>query len=383
MESSSSWNKARDGIKLLMTPGPVEVSPRVLSALGQPVVYHYYPKFVEFFDETTKKMVKIFQVSGDTDILILQGEGVLGLEAAVVCTVNPGEKVLVFENGPFGKGFGEFVKNAGGIPVYFHEETNKCFDDEKAIAFLEENREAVAMTLVHCETPAGLLNPPSAICRKAKSLGMLTIVDCVASLGGADFKPEEWGIDFAVSASQKCLSAPSALTPMTVSKFAWEKVEKKKNPIRSSYLSLLDWKNTWLTQKRFPFTPFTAEVNALSASLDEILEEGLEDVLARHMDVAKFCRDGIRRLGMRTWPLKDEFNSPTVTSITLPDSVNDTALIQDVAKRHGILIGGGYKELKGRVLRIGHMGYQAQRSFMAATLDALEDSLKNSKNISK
>ena len=380
----SSWNKARNGIKLLMTPGPVEVSPRVLSALAQPMIYHYYPKFVEFFEETVRKTAEIFRISDNTDVLILQGEGVLGLEAAVVCSVNPGEKVLVFENGPFGRGFGEFVKNAGAIPVYFHEGTNKCFDDEKASAFLEENKDAVAMTLVHCETPAGILNPPKVICKKAKSLGMMTIVDCVASLGGADFRPEEWGIDISVSASQKCLSAPSALTPMALSKFAWERIEKKKrNPIRNSYISLLDWKETWISQKRFPFTPFTAEVNALSASLDEILEEGFDKVLERHAEVASYCRNRIKEMGMRTWPLREEFCSPTVTAIALPENVNDTSLIRDVAERHGILIGGGYKELKGHVLRIGHMGYQAQRSFMAATLDAVEDSLKNGDKISK
>jgi aspartate aminotransferase-like enzyme len=167
-----------------MTPGPVEVSPRVLSALAEPVIYHYYPGFVEFFDETGKKMARVFQVRKDTDVLILQGEGVLGLEAAVVCSVNPGEKVLVFENGPFGKAFANFVKNARGVPVLFHEENTKCFDYDKAEAFLEENRDAVAMTIVHCETPAGLLNPLERICTKAKSLGILTIVDCVASLGG-------------------------------------------------------------------------------------------------------------------------------------------------------------------------------------------------------
>ncbi len=380
---NSTWNKARNGIKLLMTPGPVEVSPRVLSALAEPVIYHYYPGFVEFFDETVKKMAKVFRASAETDVLLLQGEGVLGLEAAVVCSVNPSEKVLVLENGPFGKWFGEFVKNAGGIPVYFHEETNKCFDDDSVATFLEENRDAVAITMVHCETPAGLLNPPAAICRKAKSLGMLTIVDCVASLAGAEFKPVEWGIDISVSASQKCLSAPSALTPMIISKFAWERIEKKKTPIRTSYLSLLDWKETWIAQRRFPFTPFTAEVNALSAALDEILEEGLDNVLERHVEVARFCRRGIGRLGLKTWPLKEEFCSPTVTAIALPDTVNDAALIQDIARRHGILIGGGYKELKGRVLRIGHMGYQAQRSFMAATIDALEDSLRNGRSVAR
>jgi aspartate aminotransferase-like enzyme len=371
-----TWNKARDGIKLLMTPGPVEVSPRVLSALAQPVIYHYYPGFVELFDETTKKVSKIFRISRGTDVLILQGEGVLGLEAAVVDSINPGDKVLVFENGPFGKGFGSFVKNAGGVPVYFHTDTTKCFDTDLANTFIEENRDAVALTMVHCETPAGILNPPEEICRKAKSLGMLTIVDCVASLGGAEFLPEEWGIDIAVSASQKCLSAPSATTPMTVSKFAWEKMERKKDPIRSSYLSLLDWKDAWLGQKRFPFTPFTSEINALAASLDEILEEGLDNVLKRHMEVAEYCRRRVKEMGLKVWPIRDEFCSPTVTAITLPESVNDAALIQEIAKKRGILIGGGYKELKGKVLRIGHMGYAAQLSFMAATMEALEDSLE-------
>ncbi len=362
-----------------MTPGPVEVSPRVLSAMAQPVIYHYYPGFVQFFAETIEKLGQVFQVFADRhrDVLLLQGEGVLGLEASIVCTVNPGEKVLVFENGPFGKWFGEFVKNVGATPVYFHQDSKKQFDEDAAAQFLEQNKDASAMTLVHCETPAGVLNPPEAICRKAKSLGMLTIVDCVASLAGAEFKPSEWGIDIAISASQKCISAPSGLTPMTVSDFAWEKIEKKRNPIRVSYLSLLDWKDTWIASKRFPFTPSTSDVYALSAALDEILEVGLPQVLQRHAAVAQYCRERVKELGLELWPLKEEFCSPTVTAILLPDSRSDTAIIDRMATRHGILIGGGYRELKGRVLRIGHMGYQAQRSFIADTIDALEDSLKS------
>ncbi len=369
------WNKARNGIKLLMTPGPVEVSPRVLSALGQPAIYHYFPAFVDFFDETTKKMAKVFRAT-KSDVLILQGEGVLGLEAAVACTVNPGDKVLVFENGPFGKWFGDLVVNSGGKPFYFHAETNEQFDQEKALAFLEENNDAVALTIVHCETPAGLLNPLDKICKKAKDLGMLTIVDCVASLGGTDVESDDWGIDLCISASQKCLSSTAGLTPMTVSKFAWERIEKKKQPVKVSYLSLLDWKDTWLASKRFPFTPFTAEVYALSAALDEILDEGLENVFRRHAEVSKFCREGIRRLGLKLWPAQEEFCSPTVTAISIPENMNDNIIIQRMARDHGILIGGGYRELNGQVLRIGHMGYQAQRSFVSATLDALENTIK-------
>ncbi len=369
------WNSAREGIDFMMTPGPVEVSPRVLSALAQPSVHHYYPKFIELFDSTTDKLSKVFGTKKE-NVLILQGEGVLGLEASVACTVNPGDKVLVFENGPFGRWFGEYVSNAGATPVYFHQEPNVGLDPDAARAFLRENEGAVAMTLVHCETPSGLLNSVEPICREAKKLGMLTIVDCVATLGGAEFRPVEWGVDIAISASQKCIGAPASLTPMAVSQFGWERVEGKKSPVRNSYLSLLDWKDTWLASRRFPFTPFTNDVYAFNAALGEILEEGMEACLARHADAARYCRDGIKRLGLGLWPLREQDCSPTVTAFHVPSGRTDTEVINAMVKKHRILIGGGYKELKGRVLRIGTMGYGAKRSFVSATLDALEDVLK-------
>jgi aspartate aminotransferase-like enzyme len=353
----------------------VEVSPRVLAALAEPSVHHYYPKFIELFDATTEKVAKVFRVKKE-DVLILQGEGVLGLEASVACTINPGEKVLVFENGPFGRWFGEYVTNAGGVPVYFHEKPDRTFDPEAVKAFLEKNGDAVAMTLVHCETPAGLLNQIEPICREAKRMGILTIVDCVASLVGAEFRPADWGVDIAISASQKCIGAPASLTPMMISESAWEKAAKKKRPVRNSYLSLLDWKDTWLTSKRFPFTPFTNDVYALSAALDEIIEEGLDNCLQRHAEAARFCREGVKRLGLSFWPIREEYCSPTVTAIQTPKGWTDTELINALVKRHRILIGGGYKELKGELVRIGTMGYEAKRHFVAATLDALEDVLK-------
>lgn len=369
------WNPAREGIDFMMTAGPVEVSPRVLAAMAQPAVYHYYPKFIEVFDETTEKVAKVFRTKRE-NVLILQGEGVLGLEASIVCTINPGEKVLVFENGPFGHAFGQFVSNAGGVPVYFHEEPNRDFDLASARAFMEQNRDAVAITVVHCETPAGLLNSVGPICGEAKRLGMLTVVDCVASLGGAEFRPDEWGVDLAVSASQKCIGAPCGLTPMTVSPFAWERMEKKQKPLRSSYLSLLDWKETWLVQRRFPFTPFTNEVYGLSAALDEILEEGLDKCILRHADSARFLRGGLKGLGLELWPTREEYCSPTVTTFQIPTGRTDVEVIDAMVKKHRILIGGGYKELKGKLLRIATMGYGAKRHFVAATLDALGDVLK-------
>jgi len=165
---------------------------------------------------------------------------------------------------------------------------------------------------------------------------------------------------------------------MAISSAAWQKMEKKKVPIRNSYLSLLDWRDTWLSTKSFPFTPFTAEVYALSEALDEILDEGLERVLSRHLEASNMTRRRVKSMGLSLWPVKEEYCSPTVTAIRLPPKMKDLKVIQEVKNRYGILIGGGYKELKGEVLRIGHMGYQANRLFVSATMDALEDVLNHS-----
>jgi aspartate aminotransferase-like enzyme len=371
-----SSESPREGIDLLMTTGPVEVSPGVLAALSQPTTYHYYPKFIELFDATTEKLAKVFRAGGKNDILIMQGEAVLGLEASIASTINPGEKVLILENGPFGNGFGEYVANAGGTPVYFRGENRRAFDIEAVRSFLEKNRDAVAVTLVHCETPTGILNPVETICRRAKELGMLTIVDAVATLAGAEFEAALWDIDISVSASQKCVGAPPSLTLMSVGERAWERVAKKRKPLRHSYLSLLDWKDTWLASHRFPFTPFTNDVYALNAALGEILDEGLDACLRRHADAGKRCRDGVRRLGLDLWPAREEDCSPTVTAFQIPKGRTDVEIIESIVKKHRILINGGYGELKGKILRIGTMGYAARPRFVEATLDALADALK-------
>jgi aspartate aminotransferase-like enzyme len=376
-EKDLASGSPREGIDLLMTTGPVEVSPGVLAALAQPTPYHYYPKFIELFDDTTEKLAEVYRARSKEDVLIMQGEAVLGLEASIACTINAGEKALILENGPFGNGFGEYVRNAGGVPVYFRGANNRALDVEVVRSFLEENRDAAAVTMVHCETPTGVLNPVEPICKRAKELGMLTIVDSVATLGGAPFSAEGWGVDISVSASQKCVGAPPALALLALDEFAWERVASKKEPVRNSYLSLLDWKDSWLSSHRFPFTPFTNEVCALNAALGEILEEGLDACLRRHADAGSQCRDGVRGLGLDLWPARVEDCSPTVTAVQVPRGWTDREIIDAIVKRHRILVSGGFGELRGKVLRVGTMGNQARQVFVSATLDALADVLKH------
>jgi pyridoxamine--pyruvate transaminase len=371
-----AWHPARGNISLLMTPGPVECSPRVLEALSRPQAYHYYPGFISFFQETVEKTRRLFQTKND--VLILQGEGVLGLEGAVANTINRGDKVLVCDSGPFGKWFSVWVKNSGGVPIEVSVPSNEAIEPEAVKAELDTEKDIRLLTVVHCETPTGILNPVKEICLAAKKHGVLTVVDAVASLAGVDVKPEAWGIDMCVSATQKCVGAPPSLTLMSVSKNAWEAVEKKKRPIRNSYLSLLDWKNTWIKEKTFPFTPFTTEIFGLHEALSEILEEGLSKVFNRHHRVAKMCRREARRLGLELWPKNEDDASDTVTAIKVPEVIGDR-VVSHMAKEHGILIGGGYRETKGKVLRIGHMGYQAKEANIAATINALELTLKSLK----
>ena len=376
------WNKPRGPIRLLMTPGPVEVSPRVLAALARPQIYHYYSGFIDFFAETSEKMRKVFQTKND--VIIMQGEGVLGLEAAVMNTVNPGDKVLVLDSGPFGKWFGLYVQNAGGKVVELSCPNNDAIDPEKLIEILDIEKDIKAMTVVHCETPAGILNPIKELCPIAKKKGILTIVDSVASLGGVDVRPDDWGIDICCGASQKAVSAPPGLTMMSISRDAWDAIDHKKNPIKNSYISLIDYRDTWLKERRFPFTPFVSEMYALSEAADELLEEGLENSFKRHRMVADACRDGAEKIGFKLWAKRREIASNTVTALSIPSYTTDVEIVNNMVEKYGILIGGGFRETKGELLRIGHMGYQASLTNIMTTLAAMErtlDDVKKKKSI--
>lgn len=370
------WNQARGPIKLLMTPGPLEVSPRVLSALARPPTYSYYKGFIDLFTETTDKMKRIFQTR--SDVLILQGEGVLGLEAAVANTVDPGDKVLVLDSGPFGKWFGEYVVNFEGRVTEVSVEYNDAIDAERIKEKLDTEKNIKAMTVVHCETPAGIMNPIEELCPLAKKKGILTIVDAVASVGGVDVRPDDWGIDICITASHKAISSTPGLTMMTMSPSAWEAVDSKKKPIKNSYLSLTDWREAWIRNKHFPYTPFVSEICALAEAADELLEEGLQNSFTRHHAAAEECRRGLENLGMKLWPKRRETCADTVTAVQIPDGYRDADIINTMVENYGVLISGG-PGLERPLLRIGHMGYAASVTNVMTTIAAMERTLKDLK----
>jgi aspartate aminotransferase-like enzyme len=282
-----------------MTPDPVEVSPRVLQALSKPLIHHYYKGFIDFYAQTTDNVKKIFQT--ENDLLILQGEAALGLEAAVLNTVNPDDKVLVLNSGPFDTSFGNYVQNARGKTLDLSCPTDDAIEPGKLEEVLDVEKDIKVMTVVHCETPTGILNPIEELCPITKKHGILTIVDVAASLGGVDIKPDSWGIDLCVGSSQKAVSAHPGSTMVSVSRDGWEAIEHKTDPIKHSYISLIDYRDAWIKERRFPYTPIVTQMYGLAEAASELLKEGLENSFRRHKMVADACRREAEKLGLRLW----------------------------------------------------------------------------------
>jgi pyridoxamine---pyruvate transaminase len=227
--------------------------------------------------------------------------------------------------------------------------------------------------VVHCETPSGTLNPIKEIGTIAKEHGAVTIVDCVSSLGGVEIRPDEWELDVCVAGPQKCLAGPAAPTLVTVSADAWTAIKRNAGAPRGSYLSLLDWKERWLEQGMFPFTPLVSDVVGLAAACDELLAVGLTASFARHEAAGKACRAGIRAMGLEIWPRRDEIASPTLTAIRLPDELNDLDVRSHARQRYGVMLSGA--QGAGNIIRIGHMGITARGLHPVVGLVALGQTL--------
>lgn len=356
-----------------LASGPVEVTDRTLRDQSRPVLYHYDPAFIELFDHVCTLLQKVYRTR--YDVVIMQGEAVLGLEAAAACLISPGDKVLNLVSGVFGKWFGFFIEKYGGEIVELAVPYNEAVDPEDVHRILDQNPDIKLLSVVHSETPSGTINPVWEICPIAKEFGVITIVDTVSGLGGQLLSPEEWGIDVAVAGPQKCLGGPPGLSLMAISPDAWQAMENHKPPVRGSYLSILDWKDAWIEQRRFPYTPSVSDIYALESVLTQVLEEGIEQYAARHALIARACQDGIEAMGLQLWPARREIAGTAVTAVAIPEELTDRQLRGHMRERYGIMISGGYGELSGKLFRLGHMGKAAHPTYLAAQLAILERTL--------
>jgi len=337
------------------------------------VLYHYDPAFVELFENTCDLLKQVYQTK--YDVVILQGEAILGLEAAAAGLINPGDKVLNLVSGVFGKWFEDFIIRYGGEVVELAVPYNEAIDPEDVRKMLRDRPGIKFLSVVHSETPSATVNPVGEIGPIAKEYGVITMVDTVSGLGGSVMSPEEWGMDIAVAGPQKCLGGPPGLSLLAVSPDAWKVLEDRSEPIRGSFLSILDWKYTWMEKRTFPYTPSVSTVYALESALAQALEEGIERYADRHDKISRACRAGVRALGLELWAAREEIAAPCVTGVKMPEGIEDKALRGHMRDRYGLMISGGYGELAGKLFRLGHMGMAAHPAYLASQIAILERSL--------
>ena len=354
-----------------LAAGPTTASARTLAALARPITYHYDPVFLDAFRRTEAKVGQVLATGNE--IILMQGEAVLGLEAAARALVRPGMHVLNLVSGVFGKGMGYWLKGFGAELHEIEVPYNESVDPAAVGGYLDAHPEIELLTVVHSETPSGTFNDCAVIGPLARAHGVVTLVDCVSSVGGMTFEADAWNLDVCVAGPQKCLGGPPGMSLMSVSPQAWAIIENNPAAPRASFLSLLDWREQWHGEGRFPYTPSVSDVHGVEAACDQILEEGLVSSIARHETAARACRAGIAAMGLRLWPRTEDIAAACVTAVAVPGGLDHDQVRNHVRARYGVMLSGG--QGAGNLVRIGHMGPTANGLNPVVGLMALGRSL--------
>lgn len=360
------------------TGGPVSASPRTLAGLGQPIAFEYDPSYLNRFKDVERKVAEVFET--DQDIVLMQGEAVLGLEAAARGLCRPGMVALNLVSGIFGKWFGDWMRALDVDVVEIEVEWNDSVDPAEVERVLAARPEIELVAVVQSETPSATLNPVAEIGTLAHEAGALTIVDAVSAFGGIPVRTAEWELDITVAGPQKCLAGPPGVALVSVSDRAWEAMASNRGAPRSSYLSLLDWKERWIDdgRKKFPYTTSVADINGIDAALDELLEEGLEGAFARHDRAARACRAGAEAMGLELWAASEAVASHAVTAVTVPEGISNKDVIAHVRSAYDVMLSDGeHAGMTERVFRLGHMGPASRSLNPIVALTALGQGLSD------
>ena len=343
--------KSMDDI-LLMLPGPTTVDPRVLAAMSKAVVNHRGAKYGEILTETTELMSKVFQTPNKS--YLLTGSGTAAMETAVANTVAPGEKILNVVGGKFGERFMKIAQTHGIDAQELAVEWGTAVTPKQIEEALDADEDIKAITVVHNETSTGVAAPIEEIGKVMKNYDALYIVDTVSSLGGDHVDVEKFGIDVCVTGSQKCLAAPPGMAAITLSDDAWKAVDNVET--NTFYLDLKAARKSG--DKNPPETPYTPSVSltyAMNEALKIVMEEGLENRVARHHKAAKASVAAVKALGLELFA-DEAVSSATVTAVKIPEGVSDADFRGTTRDKYGVELAGGQDHLKGNVFRIGHMG---------------------------
>jgi alanine-glyoxylate transaminase / serine-glyoxylate transaminase / serine-pyruvate transaminase len=350
--------KANPPIRILLGPGPSPVHPRVLEAMSLPVVGHLDPKFLEIMDQSMAMLREVFQTKNRL-ALPMSGTGSAGMETCFVNLVEPGDAILIGVNGVFGTRMVDVAQRCGAQVDTVEAEWGAALAAEKFRTALAKKKYKLA-AIVHAETSTGVLQPLDDIAKVVRESGALLLVDAVTSLGGAPVRVDELGIDACYSGTQKCLGCPPGLSPVTFSDRAIEVVRKRKTKVQSWYLDLSMIEKYWGNERVYHHTAPISMNYALHEALRMVLEEGLDKAWQRHRQVQETFIREMHKLEIEPAIEEPAIRAPMINTVKIPDGADDTKVRQRLYDEFNIEIGAGLGPLKGKIWRVGLMGYGAR-----------------------
>ena len=354
----------------LRIPGPTPIPDQVLEASSRQMVNHRGPEFQELLVRLTKKLQDMFETKNDMFILTASGTG--AMEAAIVNTISPGEKVLGATVGVFGTRFTQIAKAYGADVTEVTAPFGQALDPEDIRKALKADPSITTVYTTHNETSTGVTNDLAGIAQVVKGeFGKLLLVDAISSIGSVPCPVDEWDLDVVASGSQKGWMAPPGLAMISFSAKAWEAAATAKTP--RFYFDLEAAKRYLEQREQTPWTPAVSVAYAMDTSLDMLQEEGLANVHERHARVAQVCRDGIRGLGLELFA-DEAVASNTVTAVKVPDGVEGSKLVGLMRTEYDVVLAGGQASLEGKIFRVGHLGYCSEDD-IRGVIGALESAL--------
>ena len=337
--------------RYLMTPGPTPVPPQVLAAMALPIVHHRSPDFRPTYRQVLDRLQDVYRTQ--TEVLLYTASGTAGLESVVANLTSPGDRVVAVSAGYFGERWADIARAYGCEVDHIAYEWGETPSADDVASRLAELGGASVVLVTQSETSTGVVCDVRAFAAAAKEAGTLIAVDAISSLGAVPCETDEWGLDSVVSGSQKALMTPPGLMTVSVSEAAWKVREGASAP-----RFYLDWERTRLAQESLDaaFTPAVSIVMGLNVALGLILERGLEAAFDEHVRLGRACREGVKAMGLELFSPDDD-SSAVVTTVRVPESIDGAQLLLDLRDRFGITLAPGQGPLKGKVFRVGHLGY--------------------------
>ncbi len=360
-------------VRVLLGPGPSDVPPRVLAAMAAVTIGHLDPQYLKIMDEVRRMLREVFR-TGNEMTMAISGTGSAGMEACVVNLIEPGDEMIVCVNGVFGTRMRDVAQRCGAVVHSIEQQWGRTIEPDQVAAALKAHPKTKVLGIVHAETSTGAHQPLEEISRLVHEAGALLLVDAVTSLGGLEVRVDDWKIDAIYSGTQKCLSCPPGLAPVSFSPAALAAMDRRKTKVQSWYLDISMLRQYWGSERVYHHTAPINMTYGLHEALRIVLEEGLEARITRHRLNHLALRAGLETMGLRFIP---DRSLASLNAVHVPDGVDDAKVRKRLLGEFGIEIGAGLGPFKGKAWRIGLMGHSSTQRNVVLVLAALETLLND------